>query len=265
VMAFLVFVLIMPAVVIPDLNWVSLVDIPPTIIAGTSELDKPQTAWLDALDWVSKNTPNDAVIASWWDYGYWITTIGNRTTLADNATINQTRIATIAQMLMSEPREGVQIARNLQANYILIYISAYRIHFNDTSSFYLLGPDGDESKIVWFATNGGFDKQLYLEADDFTPKPKFWNSTLLGYLIPFRAQGYVAYDNTGMPSSNILEKYELGASEIYSKEDPSLRHLEEQEDLLKLVYVSEGLSAKSDDQEEDNAVSGVVVYEIINS
>jgi dolichyl-diphosphooligosaccharide--protein glycosyltransferase len=191
--------------------------------------------------------------------------MGNRTTLADNATINQTRIATIAQMLISEPREGVQIARNLQANYILIYISAYKIHFNDTSSFYLLGPDGDESKIVWFVTNAGFDKRLYLEADDFTPKPKFWNSTLLGYLIPFRAQGYVAYDNTGMPSSSILEKYELGASEIYSKEDPSLRHLEDQKDLLELVYVSEDLSAKSDDQEEDNAVSGVVVYEIINS
>jgi dolichyl-diphosphooligosaccharide--protein glycosyltransferase len=262
VMAFLVFILIVPIVIIPDLSWVSLVDVPPTIIAGSSEQDTSQTAWLDALDWLSKNTPEDSVIASWWDYGYWITTMGNRTTLADNATINQTRIAAIAQMLMSEPREGVQIAKNLQANYILIYISAYRIHFNETSSFYLLGPGGDESKIVWFVTNAGFDKQLYLEADDFTPKPKFWNSTLLGYLIPFRHQGYVTYDNSGMPSSDILEKYEPGAFEVYSNEDPS-QYLEGQKDLLRLVYLSESLSAKSNHQEEDNAVSGVLIYQII--
>jgi dolichyl-diphosphooligosaccharide--protein glycosyltransferase len=263
VMAFVVFILIIPIVIVPKLNWVNLVDIPPTIIAGASEQETPQTAWLDALDWVSKNTPKDAVIASWWDYGYWITTIGNRTTLADNAANNWTRIAAIGQMLISEPREGVQIAKNLQADYILIYVSANRIHFNETSSFYLLGPNGDESKIVWFVTNAGFDKRSYLEPDDFTPKAKFWNSTLLGSLIPFRHQGYVTYDNSGNPSSDITERYERDAFAIYSKEDPSVRSTLEQEDLLRLVYVSKGLSAQSNYQEDDNEVSGVLIYEII--
>ena len=32
------------------------------------------------MEWLSKNTEPDAVIASWWDYGYWITTLGNRPT-----------------------------------------------------------------------------------------------------------------------------------------------------------------------------------------
>jgi dolichyl-diphosphooligosaccharide--protein glycosyltransferase len=263
VMAFLVFILIIPIVIVPRLNWVNLVDIPPTIIAGASEHDMPQTAWLDSLDWVSKNTPKDAVIASWWDYGYWITTIGNRTTLADNATINWTRIAAIGQMLMSEPREGVQIAKNLQADYILIYVSANRIPFNDTSSFYLLGPNGDESKIVWFVTNAGLDKRFYLEPDDFTPKPRFWNSTLLGSLIPFRPQGYVTYDNRGNPSSDIIKKYEPGVFAIYSKEDPLITSPQEHEDLLRLVYVSKSLSAQSNYQEDDNEVSGVLIYKII--
>ena len=32
----------------------------------------PSDAWMKALDWTEKNTPEDSVILSWWDYGYWI-------------------------------------------------------------------------------------------------------------------------------------------------------------------------------------------------
>ena len=39
------------------------------------------------MQWLRENTPKDAVIASWWDYGYWISTLGERKTLADNATL----------------------------------------------------------------------------------------------------------------------------------------------------------------------------------
>jgi hypothetical protein len=74
----------------------------------------------------------------------------------------------------------------------------------------------------------------------------------------------VTYYNGGMPSSDILEKYEPGAFEVYSKEDPSLRYLDEQKGLLRLVYFSEGLSATESNyqQEENNTISGVLIYEI---
>ena len=58
---------------------------------------------------MSKNTPKDSVVASWWDYGYWITSLGNRTSLADNATINSTRIESIAKMFISPEQEGWKI------------------------------------------------------------------------------------------------------------------------------------------------------------
>ena len=83
-------------------------------------------------------------------------------------------------------------------------------------------------------------------------------------MIPFRHQGYLTYGNSGVPSSDILEKYEPDTFELYSNEGPS-QYLEEQKDLLRLVYISEGLSAKSNYQEGDNAVSGVLIYEIIGS
>ncbi len=38
----------------------------------------PSPAWHSALEWVKKNTPEDSLIVSWWDYGYWIRYIGQR-------------------------------------------------------------------------------------------------------------------------------------------------------------------------------------------
>jgi dolichyl-diphosphooligosaccharide--protein glycosyltransferase len=53
------------------------------------------------MQWVKENTPKDAVIAAWWDYGYWISTLGERTTLADNATLIDWQIRKIASTLFS--------------------------------------------------------------------------------------------------------------------------------------------------------------------
>ncbi len=39
--------------------------------------------WLEAGKWIRDNTESNAVFASWWDYGYYIQTLGNRTTFVD--------------------------------------------------------------------------------------------------------------------------------------------------------------------------------------
>ncbi len=39
--------------------------------------------WQKAMSWVRGNTPSDAVFAHWWDYGYWVQTIGERPTVLD--------------------------------------------------------------------------------------------------------------------------------------------------------------------------------------
>lgn len=39
--------------------------------------------WQLAMDWVRNNTPIDAVFCHWWDYGYWVQTLGERATVAD--------------------------------------------------------------------------------------------------------------------------------------------------------------------------------------
>jgi asparagine N-glycosylation enzyme membrane subunit Stt3 len=43
--------------------------------------------WQKAMDWVRTSTPADAVFAHWWDYGYWVQSIGNRATVTDGGNV----------------------------------------------------------------------------------------------------------------------------------------------------------------------------------
>eukprot|EP00798_Chlamydomonas_sp_ICE-L_P022999 gene22999-30189_t len=74
----------------------------------------------DSYEWLKKNTPEDARVLAWWDYGYQITGIGNRTSLADGNTWNQAHIALIGKMLTSPPKEAHEMIRHL-ADYVLVW------------------------------------------------------------------------------------------------------------------------------------------------
>ena len=237
-----------------NFNWLSSADIPPSIVNGATGFRMQVEDWVDAVDWITDNTPKDSVIASWWDYGYWITTLGNKTTLADNATINQTRIQTIAKMLMSEQETATQIAHDLKADYILVYIVADRHNGPNGNSFYTLGSGGDESKKQWFMKIGGFTERDYVEDDGFTPNSHFWNNTLLGKLIPFTPISYASFGN-GM-LTNIQPEYSSGTIALNLKD---IKYpVNATSDLpYKLVYAS-----PSFENDNEDIVFGVFIYQV---
>jgi dolichyl-diphosphooligosaccharide---protein glycosyltransferase len=237
-----------------NFNWISSADIPPSIVNGATGFRMQVDDWVDAVDWIENNTPKDSVIASWWDYGYWITTLGNKTTLADNATINQTRIQTIAKMLMSEPETATQIAQDLKADYILVYIVADRHNGPSGNSFYTLGSGGDESKKQWFMKIGGFQERDYVEDDGFTPNANFWNNTLLGKLIPFTPISYASFGN-GM-LTNIQPEYSSGTIALNLK-DIKYPINGTSDQPYKLVY-----SSPSFENDNEDIVFGVFVYQV---
>ncbi|MAG26930.1 hypothetical protein CMI47_15430 [Candidatus Pacearchaeota archaeon] len=43
--------------------------------------------WQKSMSWVRDNTSQDAVFAHWWDYGYWIQSLGERATVLDGGNI----------------------------------------------------------------------------------------------------------------------------------------------------------------------------------
>lgn len=77
----------------------------------------------EAYYWLKMNTAKDAKILSWWDYGYQITGMGNRTVLVDNNTWNNTHIATVGRVsaLNSNTPDldhGIRGRRGLQARQV---------------------------------------------------------------------------------------------------------------------------------------------------
>ena len=106
----IVILLMVPMVYPERLNWSNNnVGIPISLLHSGSKFDISTNDWPDAMQWVKENTPKDAVIASWWDYGYWISTLGERKTLADNATLLDWQIRKIASTFFSTPDNAWQI------------------------------------------------------------------------------------------------------------------------------------------------------------
>jgi len=109
-LAIIVALLVVPMVYPEKANWAnSNAGTPVTILNGGTNLNISTNDWLDAMQWLKENTPEDAVIASWWDYGYWISTLGERKTLADNSTVLDWQIRKLASMYMSTPDHAWQI------------------------------------------------------------------------------------------------------------------------------------------------------------
>jgi dolichyl-diphosphooligosaccharide--protein glycosyltransferase len=61
------------------------------------------------MNWLKNNTSEDAIIASWWDYGYWIQTLGERTTIVDNSTLIDWQIKKMAYSLITTPENSWRI------------------------------------------------------------------------------------------------------------------------------------------------------------
>ena len=139
--------------------------VPITITAGSLSLvpNEPVRAWMDALEWMKSNLSPTTAVCSWWDYGYWLTILGNVTTLCDNATINSTQIGLVGRIYMSNETQAVRILKE-QFNgphgppaYILVFTT-----FASNGQDYPVG--GDEGKWMWMAriaNSSGTVRELY--------------------------------------------------------------------------------------------------------
>ena len=74
----------------------------------------------EAYWWLRDNTPEDSRVMAWWDYGYQIAGIANRTTIADGNTWNHEHIATLGRCLTSPEKKAHAIVKHL-ADYVLIW------------------------------------------------------------------------------------------------------------------------------------------------
>jgi len=222
------FLFTLPLIFPENSNWISHADTPPIILTGATN-NPPTSDWLETLEWIKLNTPENAVIASWWDYGYWIQTMAERASLSDNSTTHTSIIQNIARMFLSTPDDSWNMLKEMNADYVVIFLSAQKINDNLEDKLYVLGGGGDESKVMWFTQIAELPTEKYLEFDRITGTNYFYEQTMLGKMIPFTTAVY--YNPVTQENSAI---YKSGFVEIVSK---NIKYNSDN-DPLKLVYAS---------------------------
>uniref|UniRef100_A0A1A9W8N8 Dolichyl-diphosphooligosaccharide--protein glycosyltransferase subunit STT3A n=1 Tax=Glossina brevipalpis TaxID=37001 RepID=A0A1A9W8N8_9MUSC len=111
----------------------------------------------EAYYWLQMNTPEDARIMSWWDYGYQINAMANRTILVDNNTWNNTHISRVGQAMASTEEKAYEIMRELDVDYVLVIFGGLTGYSSD-----------DINKFLWMVRIGGStDRGAHIKEKDY--------------------------------------------------------------------------------------------------
>lgn len=181
-------------------------------------------AWVSAIDWLRTHIPQNSFVLSWWDYGYWIEVIGNRSVIDENNTLNGTQIRLMAEMFLNNESFAVNVLEKDfhlypygNPNYTIpVYIVAYDAVTIQQSSFYVYGylgypPDmpgpflgyttslGDIAKAMGaMSIIAGYNESKYI---NFTEIISDINSTINAYasINPTFAQALISQIENSEP------------------------------------------------------------------
>jgi dolichyl-diphosphooligosaccharide--protein glycosyltransferase len=135
---------------------------PTTIAASSLPLRAQVPDWLNTLNWMRVNVDDDGAVASWWDYGYWITIVGNKTTLVDNGTVNATQIALIGEMLTTNETRAMEIIEdfNSRGDKNITHVLTFVTFATEDAKTFTDAGYGDEGKWRWMAKIPGINDTL---------------------------------------------------------------------------------------------------------
>ncbi|CUS22936.1 LAQU0S07e03554g1_1 [Lachancea quebecensis] len=117
----------------------------------------------EAYYWLRMNTAEDAKVAAWWDYGYQIGGMADRTTLVDNNTWNNTHIAIVGKAMSSPQDKAYDILKAHDVDYVLVIFGG------------LIGFSGDDiNKFLWMVRiSEGIWPDEIKEREYFTPSGEY--------------------------------------------------------------------------------------------
>jgi asparagine N-glycosylation enzyme membrane subunit Stt3 len=170
------------------------------------------------LSYTRSNLASTDVVASWWDYGNWLSIFGNVTTLCDNTTVNGTQIENVGYAMMANETQSILMLKSYDAKYVLVFVvgqletSNNQITGNLTFSNY-----GDEGKWARMARISGGAQERFMREGFMTDNYKWANDQAFGnYSIGYDIT-YTDSDGDGtLDAPNVTESIMGQNSTIYS-------------------------------------------------
>jgi len=152
--------------------------------------------WQNAMSWTRENTPEQSIFSHWWDYGYWVQTLGERPTIADGGHFQGNfRIHMIGRYLLTTPKPETALSfmKSNNVSYLLIdptdlgkYAAYSKIGSDENwDRFAYISPFISEKSQIKETSNGtirifqggvGVDEDIVYEEDDseiFIPGPVY--------------------------------------------------------------------------------------------
>ncbi|MDI6805449.1 MAG: STT3 domain-containing protein [Candidatus Bathyarchaeia archaeon] len=179
---FLIFLVLMTNFAFPSPRVYKQSYSPVTITAGSLPIvpNKPVNEWLDMLTWIRANLKATDVVVSWWDYGYWLTVLGNVTSLADNATIDTKQIENIGFVFMANETQALKMLETYdpkRTKYILVFTTLALGQTQEGQNYAYWARYGDEGKWMWMARISGKAYDRFVEMG---LSPEWTNETAFG-------------------------------------------------------------------------------------
>lgn len=106
--------------------------------------------WQEAMSWTRTNTPSTAVFAHWWDYGYWVQTMGKRATVTDggNAIVYWNYLTGRLVLTGDNQKDALEFLYTHNTTNLLIDSS----DIGKYSAYSLIGSDANFDRYSWIPT-----------------------------------------------------------------------------------------------------------------
>jgi dolichyl-diphosphooligosaccharide--protein glycosyltransferase len=153
---------------------------PVTITAASLSIvpNQPVREWLDMVKFLNDKQSASTVVCSWWDYGYWLSIMGNVTSLSDNATINSTQIENVGFSFMANETNSLKMLKQYNTQYILVFTTFYGA--GQTVGTYIDWAGGDNGKWTWMAKISGNAKDRLIDQGYIDDASSWENETTFG-------------------------------------------------------------------------------------
>jgi asparagine N-glycosylation enzyme membrane subunit Stt3 len=106
--------------------------------------------WQKAMQWVRNETPKDAVFAHWWDYGYWVQSIGDRATVLDGGNAITFWNYYMGRLVLTgdNQKDSLDFLYNHNATYLLIDSS----DIGKYGAFSSIGSNENYDRFSWIGS-----------------------------------------------------------------------------------------------------------------
>ena len=178
-------------------------------LANSYVPDSYTQQWQLAMAWVRENTPTTAVFAHWWDYGYWVQTMGQRATVLDGGNYNTYWDYLMGRYVLTEPSDMNAL------NFLYAH--------NTTN---LLIDSTDIGKYPAYSSIGSdvnYDRESFIPTFSLNQQQtqEMSNSTIYVYQGGVSLDGDITYNENG--TQVFLPAGQAGLAEIVVQRDNSSR------------------------------------------